>query len=147
MSPAARPSARVARRRGDARRLAEGVAGVQLRRPRLTAAIPSISALTLLQLSAFTSPRATRLAPILRDVSDLLRERPDLGIVGDVAKRLAEQMRTLPINIAGASTASLTPAELRLPPHLRFPEVGARLLLSHHTFKTQGTSIYRKLDL
>jgi len=144
-------SARVAQRLGDARGLAEYVAGVQLRRPQLTAAIPSISALTLLQLVRIhiASGDSAGARTILRDVRDLLRERPDLGIVADVAKRLAEQVRTLPINIAGATT--LTPAELRLlpllPTHLSVPEIAARLFLSRHTVKTQSTSIYRKLDV
>jgi LuxR family transcriptional regulator, maltose regulon positive regulatory protein len=144
-------SARVAQRQGNARRLAEFVAGVQLRRPQLTAAIPWISALTLLQLTRIhiASGDSAGARTILRDVNNLLREQPDLGIVGDDAKRLAEQVRTLPINIAGATT--LTPAELRLlpllPTHLSFPEIGARVFLSRHTVKTQATSIYRKLDV
>jgi LuxR family transcriptional regulator, maltose regulon positive regulatory protein len=144
-------SARVAQRRGDARALAEGVAGVQQRRPQLTAAVPWLSALTLLQLTRIhiASGDSAGARAILRDVSDLLWERPNLGIVGDVAKRLVEQVRTLPINIAGAT--ALTPAELRLlpllPTHLSVPEIAARLLLSRHTVKTQSTSIYRKLDV
>jgi LuxR family transcriptional regulator, maltose regulon positive regulatory protein len=143
-------SARVAQRRGDARKLAEYVAGVQLRRPQLTAATPWISALTLLALTRvhIASGDSAGARAILRDVNDLLRERPDLGIVGDTAKQLAEQVRTLPVNIAGATT--LTPAELRLlpllPTHLSFPEIAARLFLSRHTIKTQAISIYRKLD-
>jgi ATP/maltotriose-dependent transcriptional regulator MalT len=144
-------SARVAQRRGDSRRLAEYVAGVQLRRPQLTAARPWISSLTLLQLARVhvASGDSAGVRTILRDLNDLLRERPDLGIVGGVAERLAEQARALPITGAGATT--LTPAELRLlpllPTHLSFPEIGARLFLSRHTVKTQSTSIYRKLDV
>ncbi|MGB0095559.1 MAG: LuxR C-terminal-related transcriptional regulator [Solirubrobacteraceae bacterium] len=123
---------------------------MQLQRPKLTAAIPWISALTLLQLTRvhIASGDAAGAQTILRDVNDLLRERPDLGIVGDRAEQLDERMRTLPTNIAGATT--LTPAELRLlpllPTHLSFPEIGARLFLSRHTIKTQAISIYRKLD-
>jgi LuxR family maltose regulon positive regulatory protein len=143
-------SARVAQRTGDARRLADCVAGVQLRRPQLTAAIPWISALALLQLTRvhIASGDSAGARAILRDVDDLLRERPDLGIVGGSAKQLAEQVRTLPINVAGATT--LTPAELRLLPllrtHLSLGEIGSRLFLSRHTIKTQAISIYRKLD-
>jgi LuxR family maltose regulon positive regulatory protein len=144
-------SARVAQRQGDSRRLAEYVAGVQQRRPELTVARPWITALTLLQLARvhIASGDSTGARTILRDVNDLLREQPDLGVVGETAKRLAGQVRTLPANIAGAS--ALTPAELRLlpqlPTHLSFPEIGARLFLSRHTIKTQAISIYHKLDV
>jgi LuxR family transcriptional regulator, maltose regulon positive regulatory protein len=144
-------SARVAQRRGDSRRVAEYVAGVQLRRPQLTAARPWIASLTLLQLARVhtASGDSGGARTVLRDLSDLLRERPDLGIAGDQAKRLAEQLRTLPLTSAGATT--LTRAELRLlpllPTHLSFPEIGKRLFLSRHTVKTQAISIYHKLDV
>ena len=144
-------SARVAQRVGDSRRLAEYVAGVQLHRPQLTAARPWISALTLLQLTRVhvASGDSAGARTILRDVNNLLRQRPDLGIVGDVAKQLADQVRTLPMTGAGATT--LTPAELRLlpllPTHLSFPEIAARLFLSRHTIKTQAISIYHKLGV
>jgi LuxR family maltose regulon positive regulatory protein len=143
--------ARVAQRRGDPRRLAEYIASVQLQRPKLTAAIPWLSALTLLQLTRIhiASGDSAGARTILRDVNDLLRERPHLGILAEEATRLAEQVRTLPLNIAGATT--LTPAELRLlpllPTHLSLQEIGARLFLSRHTVKTQSVSIYRKLDV
>jgi LuxR family transcriptional regulator, maltose regulon positive regulatory protein len=143
--------ARVAQRRGDARRLAEYMAAVQIQRPKLTAAIPWLSALTLLQLTRIhiASGDSAGARAILRDLNDLLRERPDLGIVRDQANRLADQVRTLPTTIAGATT--LTPAELRLlpllPTHLSFPEIGTRLFLSRHTVKTQAIAIYHKLDV
>jgi LuxR family maltose regulon positive regulatory protein len=144
-------SARVAQRRGDSRRMDEYVAGVQLRRPQLSAARPWISSLTLLQLARVhvASGDSGGARTILRDLDDLLSERPDLGIVGDQAKRLAEHARTLPNTSAGATT--LTPAELRLlpllPTHLSLPEIGTRLFLSRHTIKTQAISIYHKLDV
>jgi LuxR family maltose regulon positive regulatory protein len=144
-------SARVAQRRGDARRVAEYVAGVQLRRPQLTAARPWISSLTLLQLARvhIASGDSGGARTILRDLNDLLHERPDPGIVRDQAERLAELVRTLPITSAGVTT--LTPAELRLlpllPTHLSFPEIAKRRFLSRHTVKTQAISIYHKLDV
>jgi LuxR family maltose regulon positive regulatory protein len=143
--------ARVAQRRGDSRELAEYVAGVQLQRPKLTAAIPWLSALTLLQLARIhvASGDSAGAQTILHDLDDLLRERPDLAIVGEQAKRLAAQARALPATVAGATT--LTPAELRLlpllPTHLSLPEIGERLFLSRHTIKTQAISIYHKLDV
>jgi LuxR family transcriptional regulator, maltose regulon positive regulatory protein len=143
--------ARVAQRRGDSRGLAEYVAGVQLQRPKLTAAIPWLSALTLLQLTRIhiASGDSAGARTILRDLNDLLRERPDLGIVEDQATRLAGQARALPATVAGAT--ALTPAEMRLlpllPTHLSLPEIGERLFLSRHTIKTQAISIYHKLDV
>jgi LuxR family maltose regulon positive regulatory protein len=143
--------ARVAQRQGDARKLAEHVAGAQLQRPKLTAAIPWLSALTLLQLTRIhiASGDSAGARTILRDLDDLLRERPDLGIVGEQGKRLAGQARALPATLAGATT--LTPAELRLlpllPTHLSLPEIGERLFLSRRTIKTQAISIYHKLDV
>lgn len=142
--------ARVAQRQGGTRALADHVAGVQVQRPKLTVAIPWLSALTLLQLTRIhiASGDSAGARAILRDLNDLLRERPDLGIVRDQAERLAEVVRTLPTTIAGAST--LTPAEVRLlpllPTHLSFPQIADRLFLSRHTVKTQSVSIYRKLD-
>jgi LuxR family maltose regulon positive regulatory protein len=143
--------ARVAQRRGDSGRLAEHLAGVQLQRPKLTAAIPWLSALTLLQLARIhiASGDSAGARTILRDLNDLLRDRPDLGIVGDQAARLAVQATGLPATVAGATT--LTSAEMRLlpllPTHLSLPEIGERLFLSRHTIKTQAISIYHKLDV
>jgi LuxR family maltose regulon positive regulatory protein len=143
--------ARVAQRRGDPRKVAEYVAAVQQQRPKLTAAIPWLSALTLLQLTCIhiASGDSAGARTILRDLKDLLRERPDLGIVRDQATRLAGQARTLPATAAGATT--LTPAEMRLlpllPTHLSLPEIGERLFLSRHTIKSQAISIYHKLDV
>jgi LuxR family maltose regulon positive regulatory protein len=117
----------------------------------LTAAIPWLLALTHLQLTRIhiTSGDSAGARAILRDLNDLLRERPDLGIVREQEKRLAEQVRTPPTTIAGATT--LTPAELRplplLPTHLSFPEIGARPFLSRHTVKTQAIAIYHRLSV
>ena len=143
--------ARVAQQQGSSRSLAEYVAGVQIQRPKLTAAIPWLSALTLLQLVRVhvASGDSAGARTILRDLNELLGERLDLGIVAEHAKRLAEEVQTLSTTIAGATT--LTSAELRLlpllPTHLSFPEIGARLFLSRHTVKTQAIAIYRKLDV
>jgi LuxR family maltose regulon positive regulatory protein len=144
-------SARVAQRAGDARRLADHVAAVQLRRPNLTPSIPWLSALTLLQLALVhvASGDSAGARTILRDVNDLLQERPDLGVVRGTAKKLLEQAQSLPLVSPGAST--LTSAELRLlpllPTHLRFKEIGARLFVSPNTVKSQAISIYRKLGV
>jgi LuxR family maltose regulon positive regulatory protein len=86
---------------------------------------------------------------LMREIDELLRHRPGLGIlVGEAASlrsQLAQQRGT---SAPGAS--ALTAAELRLLPllstHLSFPEIGDELFLSRNTIKTQAISIYHKLD-
>jgi LuxR family maltose regulon positive regulatory protein len=86
---------------------------------------------------------------LLRDLGDILRQRPDLGTVGDDAAQLRGALDSAREHVLAA--ASLTAAELRLLPflatHLSFPEIGERLTVSRHTVKTQAISIYRKLGV
>jgi LuxR family maltose regulon positive regulatory protein len=86
---------------------------------------------------------------VLRDLTDILRQRPDLGTVGEDAAQLRGALDAAREHVLGA--ASLTAAELRLLPflatHLSFPEIGERLTVSRHTVKTQAISIYRKLGV
>ena len=80
---------------------------------------------------------------------DVLRRRPDLGILAIQVEELRSKVDTSRGGTVGVS--SLAPAELRLLPllstHLSFREVGERLYVSQHTVKTQAMSIYRKLDV
>jgi LuxR family maltose regulon positive regulatory protein len=86
---------------------------------------------------------------VLGEVEDLLRWRPDLGILRGQADQLRSQLNHARGDAIGA--APLTTAELRLLPllatHLTFREVGQRLYVSQHTVKTQAMSIYRKLGV
>ena len=86
---------------------------------------------------------------MLREVRDILHQRPDLGVVADAGRRVAQRSRRDPPGPVGAS--SLTAAELRLLPflatHLSFPEIGDRLHVSRHTVKTQAISVYRKFGV
>jgi LuxR family maltose regulon positive regulatory protein len=86
---------------------------------------------------------------LLRDLGDILRQRPDLGTVATDAALLRGALDAVREHALGA--ASLTAAELRLLPflatHLSFPEIGERLTVSRHTVKTQAISIYRKLGV
>jgi LuxR family transcriptional regulator, maltose regulon positive regulatory protein len=88
-------------------------------------------------------------ATVLREVYDLLRWRPDLGILRDQANQLRSQLDHLRGDAIG--TSPLTTAELRLVPLLAtyhtFREIGHSLHLSQHTVKTQALSIYRKLGV
>jgi LuxR family maltose regulon positive regulatory protein len=86
---------------------------------------------------------------VLRQARDVVRRRPDLGVL---PKETAELWSKLDIRPGGAEgLASLTPAELRLLPllatHLSLIEIAERFYLSKHTIKTQAISVYRKLGV
>jgi LuxR family maltose regulon positive regulatory protein len=87
---------------------------------------------------------------LLREIDDILRQRPVLGALIDEVK---EFRRVL---VASATTgvtggSPLTPAELRLLPylqtHLTAERIAERLFVSSWTVKTQVKSIYRKLGV
>jgi LuxR family maltose regulon positive regulatory protein len=118
-------------------------------RPLLTYAVPC-TALFLIELAKvqlkLADPAGARTT--LRDARDILRQRPDLGIIPDEVERLTSEADAARYGAIGAS--SLTTAELRLLPylstHLTFPQIGERLHVSRHTVKTHAVGIYRKLD-
>ena len=85
---------------------------------------------------------------MLREVEEILRRRPGLGVFVSQAKDLrAELSHAHGPSPLGAS--ALTAAELRLLPmlstHLSLPEIAKDLFLSHNTIKSETNSIYRKL--
>jgi LuxR family maltose regulon positive regulatory protein len=84
---------------------------------------------------------------VLRQARDVVRRRPDLGVLPHQVEELGSKLDTVRGGVPGVST--LTTAELRLLPllatHLNFLEIGERLYLSKYTIKTQAASIYRKL--
>ena len=83
----------------------------------------------------------------IRQASDLIAQRPDLGVLPDQVESLKQSMRNL--GPGTISPSALTKAELRLLPllatNLSFPQIGEQLFVSRHTVKTQAMSIYRKL--
>ena len=120
-------------------------------RPLLTYAVPGASALMQLEIARaylqLADPVGAR--TVLREVRDILSQRPDLGIVAREADELHQTLDAIRQSPVGAS--SLTAAELRLLPflatHLSFPEIGERLHVSRHTVKTQAISVYRKFGV
>jgi LuxR family maltose regulon positive regulatory protein len=120
-------------------------------RPRLTAALPHRAVQTLLELArahlGLTDVAGARL--LLREIRDILRQRPHLGLLPTQADQLRSQLDMLREATAGA--ARLTTAELRLLPllstHLTFREMSERLYVSPHTVKSQALSLYRKLGV
>jgi LuxR family maltose regulon positive regulatory protein len=86
---------------------------------------------------------------VLRQARDVLRRRPDLGILPGQVDELRSKLDS---NRGGAvGVSSLTAAELRLlpllPTRLTFAEIGERLYISQHTVKTHASSVYRKLGV
>ncbi len=143
-------AARCAVRRGDMRGARPDIAAAHLLRPILTDAIPWCSVQVRLELAKVHLALAEREAALLMlaEAREVLRTRPDLGVLGPEVQGLTEQVVAAdPVAVAWA--ASLTVAELRLLPllttHLTFREIAERLFVSRNTVKTQAISIYRKL--
>src|SRR5207248_6254925 len=86
----------------------------------------------------------------LAEAEEILRVRPDLGVLGEQAAELQGEADAMPHTSTG-SNSGLTGAELRLLPllttHLSFREIGERLFVSRNTIKTQAISVYRKLGV
>jgi LuxR family maltose regulon positive regulatory protein len=117
----------------------------------LTYALPYFAVQTLLELGrvCLALDDAAGARVVLRQARDVLRRRPDLGILPKEAEELRSKVDTSRGGMAGVS--SLTTAELRLlpllPTHLTYAEIGERLYISPHTVKTHATAVYRKLGV
>lgn len=141
---------RCAAHRGDLVRARRLLAEAATIRPLLTTATPGISVQTLLEMARAHSDLSDVAGArvVLREASDILAKRPDLGVLARQRDEIRQRIGTLVTSAVGAS--ALTAAELRLLPwlatHLSFPEIGDRLHVSRHTVKTQAMSIYRKID-
>jgi LuxR family transcriptional regulator, maltose regulon positive regulatory protein len=118
-------------------------------RPLLTYALPVVSVQALLEMTRcyMTLGDPAGAAAVLAQVHDILQQRPDLGILPELAGQLQASLATVNAHAVGAS--SLTAAELRLLPllatHLSYQEIGEQLYVSKNTVKTQAYSAYRKL--
>jgi LuxR family maltose regulon positive regulatory protein len=143
--------ARLAAHQGEVARAHADLAHAQRLRPQLTVALPIYAVQARLELVkaylALTDVAGAR--TVLREVDELLRRRPHLGLLGRQADQLRARVEAMRADVLGAS--SLTGAELRLLPllatHLTFREIGQRLHVSPHTVKTHAMSIYRKLGV
>src|SRR4029453_18598456 len=143
--------ARVALHQGNVPRGRDHVARAARLRHLLTYALPVISVQALLELARVSAalPDAAGGRAWLRQVRNILQQRPELGRLPRQAEELRLRLDTVRGGSPGAS--SLTTAELRLvpllPTHLTYPEIGQRLCISRHTVKTQAISVYRKLGV
>ena len=144
-------SARVAIRSGRTAEATTLLGRASAIRPRLGASIPILSVLSLLEMVRsyieLGDMGGARL--VIREVSDIMAIRPDLGALTADRDALRSGLAALPSGRVGAS--SLTTAELRVLPllvtHLSYPAIAERLYVSRHTVKTQAMSIYRKLGV
>jgi LuxR family transcriptional regulator, maltose regulon positive regulatory protein len=144
-------AARAALAQGETVRAREHLARAVHLRPLLTSAMPHRAVQTLVELAqaylALDDVAGARTA--LRQADEIIRGRPDLGVLPGQAADLRAALDRVGQGTPGAS--SLTAAELRLLPllstHLTLLEIGERLHLSRNTVKTQAVSIYRKLGV
>jgi LuxR family transcriptional regulator, maltose regulon positive regulatory protein len=144
-------SARVALHEGNAARAKRDLARAHRLRPLTSRAVPHLAIQARLELArahlTLADPAAARL--LLREVGDLLRRRPALGVLAREAEELRIQLRAIGGGTPGAST--LTTAELKLlpflPTYFSFRQIGEQMHLSPHTVKTQAISVYRKLGV
>ena len=87
---------------------------------------------------------------VLREVDQLLRRTPGLGVLAVQAGELREQVDSMRLS-SGDAAPLLTDAELRVLPllgtYLSVAEIADRQFVSRATVKTQAISIYRKLDV
>jgi LuxR family maltose regulon positive regulatory protein len=143
--------ARVALHQGNVPRGKDHVARAARLRHLLTYALPVVSVQALLEVGQAYATLADAAGgrAVLRQVRDILQQRPLLGRL----PQQAEELRLRLDSVRGGSpdASSLTTAELRLlpllPTHLTYPEIGQRLNISRHTVKTQAISVYRKLGV
>ena len=144
-------AARVALHEGDVTRAKRDLARASRLRPLTSRAVPHLAIQARLELArahlTLADPAAARV--LLREVGDLMRRRPDLGVLSQEVEDLRMQLRAISGGTAGAST--LTTAELKLlpflPTYFSFRQIGEQMHLSPHTVKTQAISVYRKLGV
>ncbi|WP_286928747.1 MULTISPECIES: LuxR C-terminal-related transcriptional regulator [Aeromicrobium] len=88
---------------------------------------------------------------LVRELHDIFRERPDLGVLRAEFDGFIEMMQGGPEPGRDTVTAPLTPAELRVLPylqtHLTIAQIGERLFVSRNTANSEIASIYRKLGV
>jgi len=142
--------ARAAMHRGDIAAAKRELIRAQRLRHLLTYALPHLAVQARIELAHvhLTVGDFAGARTLMQEIDQLLRQRPDLGILVSQAQALRAQLSSHN-SPASLGPSTLTAAELRLLPllttHLTMAQISADLYLSVHTVKTQGKSIYRKL--
>ena len=149
-APAQAAWIRIMIQRGDILGARRELARAMRLRPLLTAAYPALAVQCLLAFArahlALGDPAGAR--TLLEQASQVIRLRPDLGVLPGEVVDLGMSIRTLaPTRRGGPS--SLTVMQLRvlalLPYYLSFKEIGQRLGITANTVKTHAVAIYGKL--
>ena len=141
--------ARSALHQGDAAARQELVS-VQELRPSLTYAVPHLAIQVRIELIRVYLALADLAGArtLMREVDELLRRRPRMGILVGQAEALRAQLSRQRGGTSPGPSA-LTAAELRVLPllatHLTAADMATELFVSVHTVKSQQASLYRKL--
>ncbi|HXY71174.1 MAG TPA: LuxR C-terminal-related transcriptional regulator [Actinomycetota bacterium] len=144
-------SARLALHAGTKEEARTEVAKALRLQPRLTYALPHFAVQTFLEVASVSVALgdASVAATLLREARQIIRRRPDLGVLPGFAEEILERLQSLRSETPGV--AALTSAEWRVLPllstHLSFREIGEQLHVSPHTVKSQAMSLYRKLGV
>jgi LuxR family transcriptional regulator, maltose regulon positive regulatory protein len=151
-TPAFAQAARMALHRGDLADVQRQVTRAMRARPGTTYAMPYLAVRARLELAKvhWALSDATTAHHLMREIEDILLQRPALGAlidqVADFARLVASSSER-----RHPGGPPLTPAELRLLPylqtHLTIREIGGRLYLSRNTVSTHVGSVYRKLGV
>jgi LuxR family maltose regulon positive regulatory protein len=119
-------------------------------RPQLTHALPWFAVQASLELGGvhLSLGDVEGARTLLREASDVLAQRPELGTLRAQARDLGKKLSNV-ASLDDGWASTLTAAELRLLPllttHLSFREIADRLYVSRNTVKSQAISVYRKL--
>ena len=145
-------AARLALHRGDVDCADQQLTRAMRARPSCTFVFPYAAVRARVQLAKmhWTRGDASTARHLMREVDEILQQRPALGVLLDEVADFQEIVATLGQAGSGGA-APLTAAELRLLPylqtHLTIGEIGERLFISRNTVSTEVASIYRKLGV
>ncbi len=143
---------RVALHRGELQQAQTHLAGADRLRPLLTYFMPFNGVQVRLELvrARIALGDAAGAMILQREIDQLLRRIPDLGVLVGQAGELRDRVNAMHA-LTGDWTPLLTEAELQVLPllatHLTIAEIAERRYVSRATIKTQAVSIYRKLEV
>jgi len=144
-------AARLAVHRGDLGQADRWVTQAMRARPACTYVLPFLATRGRLQLAKVYSTRGDQAGArqLLREIDDVLGQRPQLGALVDEAAELHRVVSGAAATRPGVSP--LTSAELRLLPYLQtyltIAEIANRLQITRNTVGTEVSAIYRKLGV